>query len=70
MKKVGPANTVTITADGKGLADNELEVNVVLRGTPQAVIFALAHGFPREALEAMRDAFDEELRKQKDLEPR
>jgi hypothetical protein len=55
-------NKVTIT-NGKGLASDELEVKVLLRGTPQAVIFALAHGLPREALTAIHDALGEEMRR-------
>ncbi len=56
---------VTITAGNKGLASDELEVKVLLRGTPDAVIFALANGLPRQALEAIHDKLGEEMRRRK-----
>ncbi len=58
-----PVNTVTIAKGDKGLASDELEVKVLLRGTPEAVIVALAHGLPREALQAIHDALGEEMRR-------
>lgn len=58
-------NKVTIAAGDKGLASDELEVKVLLRGTPEAVIFALAHGLPREVLQAIHDALGEEMRRRK-----
>lgn len=57
-------DTVTITNDKH--AANELEVSVVLRGKPEAVVGAMVNGFPRAAIESLRDAFDEELRRRKD----
>jgi hypothetical protein len=56
---------VTIAKGDKGLAHDELEVKVLLRGTPDAVIFALAHGLPRAALTAIHDALGEEMRRRK-----
>jgi hypothetical protein len=43
--------------------DDELSVNITLRGEPTKVINALAHGLPREALEQLRDAFIAETEK-------
>jgi len=59
VKKNKP--TVTIQAGDDRLAANELEVKVLLRGTPVAVIYALAHGLPRDALEAIQSALTEEM---------
>ena len=60
---------VTITVGNKGaLAPDELEIDIRLRGKAEAVVGAMVHGFPREALEKIRDAFDEEMRRRKDLE--
>lgn len=57
-------NKVTI-AGIEELPDDELEIRLVLRGTPEVVIGALAHGLPRHALEAMRDALGKQLRRWK-----
>ncbi len=54
---------VTNAVGIKGLAHDELEVNVVLRGKPEAVILAMAHGLPREALQAIHDALGAEVRR-------
>ena len=59
MKKKKP--TVTIQAGDDRLAANELEVKVVMRGTPFAVIAALANGLPREALKAIQSALADQL---------
>lgn len=48
------------------LAPDDLELDIRLRGNPEAVVLALAYGFPRESLEAILNAFDEELRRRKE----
>lgn len=53
-------DTVTITNDQH---EGELEVTVVMRGKPEAIVGAMANGFSRAALESLRDAFGEELRR-------
>lgn len=54
-----------VTTTVKKLAQDELEVSVVLRGKPEAVVSAMVNGFPLKALESLRDAFDNELRQRK-----
>lgn len=43
-----------------------IEVSVKLKGDPGAVIQALCHGLPREALEQLRDALGAELAKRRE----
>lgn len=41
--------------------DDKLAVTITLKGDPNDVITALANGLPREALEKLRDALEDEL---------
>lgn len=41
--------------------DDKLAVTLTLKGDPHDVIAALANGLPREALEKLRDALEDEL---------
>lgn len=55
-------DTVEITS---GQEADQLEVTVKLKGEPEAVIKALCHGLPREALMQMQEALGAELAKRK-----
>lgn len=58
-------DTIEIT---QGQQADELEVTVKLKGEPEAVIKALCHGLPREALMQMQDALGAELAKRAGME--
>lgn len=57
----------TINIDETPAAKGEVTLTIMMRGDVTKVTDALIHGFPKEALQQLADAFGDELRRRSAL---